>query len=97
MFAVVVSLILAPGAGTQFMPLVQKNAASSLANEEGCHLFDVASDPARPEDVFLYELYTDEAAFRVHLASAHFEQFDRATVDMIASKDVRTYNEVYRP
>lgn len=71
-----------------------ENAAASLGNEAGCHQFDVATDPDRPAEVFLYELYSDAKAFSAHLETAHFATFDASTSDMIEAKDVRTYQEV---
>ena len=93
-FAVVVTFTLNPGKHDAFMPLMLENAATSLRDEPGCHQFDVATDPSRPNEVFLYELYTDGAAFSEHLAASHFKSFDERTRDMILSKDVRTYEKV---
>ncbi len=76
------------------MPLMLANARTSLRDEDGCHQFDVATDPARTHEVFLYEIYTDRAAFEAHLASVHFKDFDAAVTGMIASKDLRTYSQV---
>ena len=94
MFAVVVTLKIAEGAMADFLPLMQTNAQASLHQEPGCQQFDVCTDPGRPGEVFLYELYADHAAFDAHLASAHFQTFDAATAAMIADKDVRTFSEV---
>ncbi|WP_187429784.1 (4S)-4-hydroxy-5-phosphonooxypentane-2,3-dione isomerase [Roseobacter fucihabitans] len=94
MFAVVVTFSIPPEHFAQFMPLMQQNAATSLADEPGCHRFDIATDPARPDEVFLYELYSDEAAFRAHLSTLHFQAFDKATAAMIAEKSVKTYTSV---
>lgn len=94
MYAVVVTLTLKPDQADSFLPLMLTNARTSLSQEEGCRQFDVATDPARPDDVFLYELYDDAAAFQLHLDSAHFRSFDAATAIMIANKSVRTYSEV---
>jgi autoinducer 2-degrading protein len=94
MFAVVVTFTLHPDQSGAFMPLMLGNAAQSLDLESACHQFDVCTDPANPDTVFLYELYTDAAAFQAHLASAHFKAFDAATTQMIASKDVRTFAKV---
>lgn len=91
MFAVVVTFEIAEGAIEAFMPAMTANARTSLANEPGCHRFDVCTDPARPSEVFLYELYTDRAAFDAHLQSPHFKAFDSQVADMITAKDVRTY------
>ena len=94
MFAVIVTFTLKPGAMQAFMPLITENAATSLRVEPGCHQFDVATDPARPDDVFLYELYTDASAFEAHLATEHFIAFDAAVAEHIAAKDVKTYSRV---
>lgn len=94
MFAVVVTFRIKPAHRSTFMPLMTRNAATSLACEPGCHQFDIATDPTRPDEVFLYELYTNAAAFESHLASAHFKSFESAVGDMIAEKAVKTYAEV---
>lgn len=94
MFAVVVSLTLKPNQKDSFMPLMLTNARDSLSKEEGCRQFDVATDPAAPDEVLLYELYESAAAFDQHLASTHFRTFDTATADMIVNKSVKTFSEV---
>ena len=77
-----------------FLPLITQNAAQSLQVEPGCSRFDVLTDPSRPGEVFLYELYSDAAAFDAHLESTHFKAFDRAVSSMIIEKSVATYTEV---
>ena len=94
MFAVVVTFDIHTADLERFMPAMIENARLSLEREEGCHQFDVCTDPARPNEVFLYELYRDAAAFAAHLDSAHFRAFDRAVAPMIAAKTVRTYEKV---
>ncbi|WP_029057259.1 putative quinol monooxygenase [Stappia stellulata] len=94
MFAVVVTFRIVPEKMQTFLPLMLENARASRTNEKGCHQFDVATDAARPDEVFLYELYTDRAAFDAHLESAHFRAFDAETSSMIAEKTVATYAQV---
>lgn len=94
MFAVVVTFQINPTDWAAFMPAMLANAATSLADEAGCHRFDVCTDPARVHEVFLYELYTDAAAFDAHLASDHFKAFDALVAPMIATKSVTTYAQV---
>lgn len=93
-FAVCVSFHIHEDSISAFLPLIAENAAQSLRDEPGCLQFDVLTDPARPGEVFLYERYTDAAAFDVHLATAHFKSFDAASAPMIASKSVSTYGQV---
>ncbi|MEM8801977.1 MAG: putative quinol monooxygenase [Pseudomonadota bacterium] len=94
MYAVVVTFQIKAGEVDRFLPLMTDNAKASLANEPGCHRFDVCTDSSRVDEVFLYELYTDRAAFEAHLASTHFQVFDAAVTEMIASKTVSTYDKV---
>lgn len=94
MYAVVVTLLVKQEAMSEFLPLMLENARKSLADEPGCHRFDVCRDEARPTEVFLYELYTDCAAFEAHLESAHFKDFDHRTTPLVLYKEVSTYATV---
>ncbi len=94
MFAVTVVFTLKPGSAEAFLPLIKDNAATSLGDEPGCHQFDVCWDPMRPDEVFLYELYDDAAAFDAHLAADHFKAFSAASDALVANKQVRTYTQV---
>ena len=73
-YAITVTFELEENAAEQFHRLVAENARQSVALEPGCLRFDVLSptDGARAREVLLYEIYTDQTAFDVHLASAHF-------------------------
>ena len=88
MHVVCVTFTIHAGRMDDFLPLMRANAATSLAEEPGCHRFDVC---VNGDEVFLYELYTDEAAFVAHLGMEHFKAFDAATAAMVADKAVRTY------
>lgn len=94
MFAVTVSIRLHEGAAEAFMPLMERNARQSLKDESGCTRFDICSDPKRPEDIFLYELYDTPEAFQLHLKTPHFLEFDRETASMVAEKAVTTFETV---
>lgn len=93
-YAVVVTFVIKPDKIRAFLPLMRSNARTSLTVEARCHQFDIATDPDRPNEVFLYELYEDRAAFDAHLASPHFKDFDAKVADMIDTKEVRTYAQV---
>lgn len=92
-FAVTVLFELEDGASELFHRLVADNARLSVALEPGCLRFDVLTPTgAGPSlDVFLYEIYTDPAAFDVHLASDHFKAFDARTRALVRTKTVRTF------
>jgi len=94
MFVVTVNFTIATGEMAGFMPLMLANARQSLEQEPDCHQFDVCTDPATPQTVFLYEVYQNKAAFDAHLLMPHFLQFNEATAHMIVQKDIQTFTQV---
>ena len=78
----------------QFMPLMLDNANASFEQEPECLQFDVCVDENDQSIVFLYELYNNEAAFKDHLVSPHFKEFDTAVADMIAEKKVQIFTRI---
>jgi autoinducer 2-degrading protein len=74
-----------------FLREINQNAKSSLELESGCRYFDVCVSPKDAGKVFLYELYDDRQAFDRHLASEHFQAFNRLTADWIETKEVQEF------
>lgn len=77
-----------------FVPLIRANARASVADEPDCHQFDVCQDPDAPTQIYLYEVYSDRAAFDAHMQTKHYERFNAASAPMIAAKDVRFYTRL---
>ena len=94
MYAVCVSFHIKPGEMGAFLPRMLRQAKESLAKEPNCHQFDVCTSPDSPDEVFLYELYTDRAAFDFHLGSSHFLEFDGDVGWLVERKEVRCFAEV---
>ncbi len=94
MFVITVVFEVRPECAEDFSDAVQAQARNSVDNETDCHLFDVCRDAARPDRFFLYELYSDKAAFDEHLKSAHFLDFDQKVADMVVSKSVESWNKL---
>jgi len=92
MFAVVVNFKINPGRMEPFLGHIRVNAASSLRDEPGCHRFDIWTDPARPDEVFLYELYENEVAFEAHQKMPHFAAMGRAAQGLVAERALTTYS-----
>jgi len=91
MFVVTVTFGIQPDHVEGFQAAVLSQARNSLELEADCHRFDVCFDDDDPGRVFLYELYTDAAAFQAHLDSAHFKDFDATVADWLESKEVDTW------
>jgi|TARA_B100000315_G_C14585347_1_gene592692 quinol monooxygenase YgiN len=89
-FALFATLTLEPGTKDAFMPLIQENAASSVADEPGCQRFDVLL-PRKDDNentVYLYECYDDKDAFAAHQATPHYTKFGDTGGAMIANMEV---------
>ena len=75
MFSLVVQVEVQPDRREEFLAGIAANAEASVRDEPGCLRFDISSVAADPNRFFLYELYTDAAAFEAHKASPHFAQW----------------------
>ena len=95
MFVVTVTFKLHAAHETAFLERMRQQAAESMAKEDGCRHFDVCTASDGSNKVFLYEIYSDQAAFDVHVQSDHFKDFDAAVRDWVAEKSVQTWNLAY--
>ncbi len=77
-----------------FRQAIILQASNSLRQEDDCHRFDVASRDDEPEIFFLYEIYSDEAAFQKHLDTRHYKDFSATVEDWVAVKEVNTFHLV---
>ena len=96
MFVITVTFVVEDTRASTFREAVLLQAENSLQKEDGCHCFDVAQDGDDPTRFFLYELYTDRAAFDLHLATAHFKEFDTTVTPWLKSKEVHSWNLIGR-
>ena len=94
MFVVAVTFDIKPGHEDQFNDLVRTQARNSLTLEADCHQFDVCVDSQNSNKIFLYELYSNEDAFKAHLASDHFNAFNTNTENMVRDKQVSTLQRI---
>lgn len=94
MFAVVVKFRINPGQMETFLGHMRVNASSSLRDEPGCHRFDICTDPTRPDELFLYELYENEAAFEAHQKMPHFAAMGLAAKGLVADRSLTTWSVV---
>ncbi len=97
MFAVAVTFDIEPENVAAFTDLVCTQARNSLEGETDCHQFDVCIDSDDETRFFLYELYTDEDAFKVHQDTAHFKQFATDSAGLVKDKTVTTLHRIEQP
>ena len=94
MIAICVDFEIDPTNLDAFLSIIQKNASESVANEVGCHQFDILQDPQNPTKIFLYEIYDDAAAFELHKQTSHYLEFNQASSEMVKSKSVRLLKKI---
>ena len=94
MLAVCVDFEVDPASLDAFLTIMQKNASDSLANEVGCHQFDITQDLRNPTKIFLYELYDDAAAFDLHKQASHYLEFNQLAREMITAKSLRLLQKI---
>jgi (4S)-4-hydroxy-5-phosphonooxypentane-2,3-dione isomerase len=94
MLAVCVDFEIDPASLDAFLTIIQNNASDSLANEVGCHQFDITQNPQNPIKIFLYELYDDALAFEVHKKASHYLEFNQLASEMVTAKSVRLLQKI---
>jgi autoinducer 2-degrading protein len=95
LFAIVVEFQLKQGAQAEFRRLIDANAEASARSEQGCLQFDVLEPEGEGDRVLLYEIYSDKAAFDIHLRSEHFRTFAGASETLCLQKTVTSCNLVF--
>ena len=91
MYVITVSFEVDPRHCSAFDAAMVEQARNSLAREEGCLFFDVCRAPVAGNRWFLYEIYTTEAAFQLHLASEHLKSFDAQVAPWLLDKQVQAW------
>ncbi|MEL6169319.1 MAG: putative quinol monooxygenase [Pseudomonadota bacterium] len=94
MFIVTVKIQVKPEDLEVFMPLMRENAERSYSDEPGCHRFDICQSRDDPGTIFLYEVYSDEAAFQAHTRTVHYAAFSEAANPLMLSKEGTAYDGV---
>ena len=94
MFIVTVEFVVRPQQAEAFHRAILDQARLSLNREPDCHQFDIGMDPQDRGKIFLYEVFTDETAFRAHLESDHFRAFDATVREWVERKSIQLWNRV---
>jgi quinol monooxygenase YgiN len=70
----------------QFKSIAREQAETALRVEPGALAFYALSIKDAPSSVRVFEMYTDESAYRAHLETPHFIKFRDATQEMVKSR-----------
>jgi quinol monooxygenase YgiN len=77
----------------KFLEAIKENAANAV-KEPGCREFNVSVLANRPNHVFVYEVYDNDAAVNAHLQSEHFKKYQAITANMIADRNLRVMTPI---
>ena len=88
MHVLVVTIDIKPGCKDPFIAAMLEDARGSVKHEPGCVRFDVIQDEHNLNRIYLYEVYTDRAAFDAHMKMPHFLTWQEAVKDWFASPPV---------
>ena len=91
MYVIAVEFTIKADCVSQFRKRVQRQAEDSLNHESECHQFDVCFDSSDETKCFLYEKYTDEAAFQFHRSTDYFADFGAQVEPWVESKDLKIW------
>lgn len=95
-FVVIAEFRIKPGQLQAFLELAYEDSRQSLANEPGCHQFDVLLAEDGAELVVLHEVYSDRAAFDAHTQMPHYEPFKQGSEPLLAADPVVRFFQVSR-
>ena len=82
-FAIVATFEIAPGRMDDFLPLLLAHRDRCLKDEPGTLRFEVLRPRNEENNVLLYEVYSDDAAFKVHWDGAHVARMRAETAGMV--------------
>tara|TARA_B100000459_G_scaffold23743_1_gene11555 strand:+ start:530 stop:826 length:297 start_codon:yes stop_codon:yes gene_type:complete len=86
--ALVVEFQIKAGQRDAFLEIIRRHAAGTKADEEGCLQFDVLIPEDDDKKVMLVEMYRDDAALDIHVASPRLQATRAAYGDMIEDRSI---------
>lgn len=72
MYCIIVKNVIKPECKTDYLAVMLENANASVANETGCHTFDVIEALEEDDTFYLYEIYEDKQALAIHKQMPHY-------------------------
>ena len=82
----IAQLVIDPAQLTAYHDAVKEEMADSVRLEPGVLAIYSVAEKDHPNRLHFFEIYADEAAYRSHIASAHFRKYVETTRTMIVSR-----------
>ena len=82
----IAQLVIDPAQLAAYQVAVKEEMADSVRLEPGVLAIYSVAEKEHPNRLHFFEIYADEAAYRSHIASAHFQKYVKTTQSMIISR-----------
>lgn len=96
-FVVIPEFRVRPAVKAAFLDAALDDARHSLADENGCHRFDVVCPEGAEDTVVFYEVYDDRTAFEAHLQTPHLKRFQAAMKMLDVAETVVRFGALKAP
>ena len=85
-FVRIAQLVIDPAQLVAYHAAVKEEMADSVRLEPGVLAIYSVAEKEHPNRLHFFEIYASEAAYRSHIASAHFQKYVATTQSMIMSR-----------
>ena len=85
-FIRIAELEIDPAQLANYEAAVKEEMEVSLRVEPGVLAIYAVAEKGIPTKLIFFEIYADEAAYKAHIASPHFQKYFKTTNDMIVSR-----------
>ncbi|WP_053180022.1 putative quinol monooxygenase [Pseudomonas kilonensis] len=82
----IAQLVIHPAQLAAYQTAVKEEIADSVRLEPGVLAIYSVAEKDHPNRLHFFEIYANEAAYRSHIASAHFQKYVNTTKSMILSR-----------
>jgi len=82
-----VTMTLKQGTRDKFVDIATGHRGRVLEREPGCHRFDILLPEEEENQVCLYEVYEDQAAFDLHVGTDYLAAYREQTADIVMGRD----------
>ena len=73
------------GKELQAYEALKKMAAAVKANEPGCLIYAITRGQVNPREIYVYEIYQDQASFDAHRRTDHLREW-QASLDQVLDR-----------
>lgn len=84
----IAQIVIDPAQLTAYQAAVKEEMADSIRLEPGVLAIYSVAEKDHPNRLHFFEIYANDAAYRSHIASAHFQKYVSTTKSMIVSKEL---------